>query len=161
MTGAKIVKRRIGDRPPSSRSTHRIYVNTKTPFRSITSRVRKHLDRSLSQASYSSKALTNQLAGNKTVSLEDRVAAIQSLHGATGIALEDAGRVLVLGTGRAIEKVVNVASFFQKQGDCIVRLRTMSVGAIDDVVVEGEEDFPSEDSRKRMVSCLEASIRLR
>ena len=86
---------------------------------------------------------------------------IQRFDAAAGIGLQDAGEVLVLGTGRAIEKVVNVASFFQKQRDCAVQLRTTSVGAVDDVVVDGEEDFPSEDVRARMVSCLEVSIKLR
>ena len=166
--GSKVVKRRISERAPSTHAAHRIYINTRSPFRSVTSRVRKQLDKNLRQASYVNTAFTNRLAGKKYASLDERVRAIQNQQqqrgtGASiGIGLEESGEVLVLATGRAIEKAVNVASFFQKQRDCIVQLRTRSVAAVDDVVVEGEEDFPfGDETRKRMVSCLEVSIKLR
>ncbi|RYP42004.1 hypothetical protein DL767_000635 [Monosporascus sp. MG133] len=166
--GSKVVKRRISERAPSTHSAHRIYINTKSPFRSVTARVRKQLDKNLRQASYANNAFTNKLAGRKHASLDERVRAIQrqqqggSSSSTSGIGLEDAGEVLVLATGRAIEKAVNVASFFQKQRDCVVQLRTTSVGAVDDVIVEGDEEFPvGDETRKRMVSCLEVSIRLR
>ncbi|RYP74034.1 hypothetical protein DL771_003223 [Monosporascus sp. 5C6A] len=164
--GSKVVKRRISERAPSTHSAHRIYINTKSPFRSVTARVRKQLDKNLRQASYANKAFTNKLAGRKHASLDERVRAIQRHQqgggGTSGIDLEDAGEVLVLATGRAIEKAVNVASFFQKQRDCVVRLRSTSVGAVDDVIAEGDEEFPmADETRKRMVGCLEVSIRLR
>ena len=160
------MKRRISERAPSTHAAHRIYVNTRSPFRSVTSRVRKQLDKNLRQASYANTAFTNRLAGRKHVSLDERVRAIQSQQqqqrgASTGIGLENSGEVLVLATGRAIEKAVSVASFFQKQRDCIVQLRTRSVAAVDDLVEEGEEDFPfGSETRKRMVSCLEVSIKL-
>ncbi|RYO85562.1 hypothetical protein DL766_007543 [Monosporascus sp. MC13-8B] len=165
--GSKVVKRRISERAPSTHSAHRIYINTKSPFWSVTARVRKQLDKNLRQASYANKAFTNKLAGRKNASLDERVRAIRRYQqggsaSASGIGLEDAGEVLVLATGRAIEKAVNVASFFRKQGDCVVQLRTTSVGAVDDIIAEGDEEFPAGDeTRKRMVSCLEVSIKLR
>ncbi|KAI1486838.1 Rpp20 subunit of nuclear RNase MRP and P-domain-containing protein [Biscogniauxia mediterranea] len=163
--GTTIRRRPIPSRASSTSSSRRIYVTAKTPFRSVTTRVRKQLDRYLRQASSSSKAFTNKLAGSKNASLEDRVRAIQhqSRNGTTsGIGLEDAGEVLVLGTGRAIQKVTEVALFFQNQPDCVVQLRTGSVGTVDDIVVEGEEGFGGEsDERVRMMSCLEVSIKLR
>lgn len=168
--GSKVVRRRISERAPSTHAAHRIYINARSPFRSVTSRVRKQLDKNLRQASYANAAFTNRLAGKKHASLDERVRAIQNQHqqrqrgtgAGIGIGLEDSGEVLVLATGRAIEKAVNVGSFFQKQRDCIVQLRTRSVAAVDDVVIEGEEDFPfGDETRKRMVSCLEVSIRLR
>lgn len=163
-----MVKRRMVDRAPSTHSAHRIYINTKSPFRSVTARVRKQLDKNLRQASYANTAFTNRLAGRKNASLDDRVRAIQKhqqQNNSTG--LENSGEVVVLATGRAIEKAVGVASFFQKQRDCIVQLRTSSVGTVDDVLAaaEGdEEDVPfggGDETRKRMVSCLEVSIKLR
>lgn len=95
------------------------------------------------------------------------------------------GEVVVLGTGRAIEKTLNVAAWFQRQNDCLVSLRTRSVAAVDDVVLGGaktaagdgewDADADPEDadmeqerggevedhSRVRMVSCLEVAVRLR
>ncbi|KAI1080608.1 Rpp20 subunit of nuclear RNase MRP and P-domain-containing protein [Whalleya microplaca] len=163
--GATVRRRPMLTRPPSTHSSHRIYINPKTPFRSITTRVRKQLDKYLREASASSKAFTNRLAGKKNASLDARIRAIQqhSEKGrASGVGLEDAGEVIVLGTGRAIQKVTEVALFFQKQRDCIVQLRTGSVGTVDDVVVEGEEEWGGEgEERVRMVSCLEVSIKLR
>ncbi|KAI1803475.1 Rpp20 subunit of nuclear RNase MRP and P-domain-containing protein [Daldinia bambusicola] len=177
--GATIRKRPIPTRAPSTRASRRIYVTPKTPFRSVTARVRKQLDKNLREASASSKAFTNRLASNKNASLDERIRAIQrqsaskdggssSSSGSSsgsGIGLEDAGEVVVLGTGRAIPKVVEVAMFFQKQQDCVVRLKTGSVGAVDDVVMEGEEEEEGwggeGEERTRMMSSLEASIKLK
>lgn len=155
----------------SSRSgVHRIHVSPKTPFRSVTARVRKQLDKNLRTASSSTAVFANQLASRKHASLDERVRAIQR-HGSSsgaggnddsGIGIESSGEVLILGTGRAIEKVLTVASFFQKQKDCIVRLRTTTIGAVDDIVVGDDEDDGFQgDSRLRMVSALEVSIKLR
>ncbi|KXJ93723.1 Rpp20 subunit of nuclear RNase MRP and P-domain-containing protein [Microdochium bolleyi] len=155
---------------PSSHNSnvHRIHVSPKTPFRSVTARVRKQLDKNLRTASSSTSVFANKLASRKHASLDERVRAIQrhgsggSATGDSGIGIESSGEVLVLGTGRAIEKVVTVAGFFQKQKDCIVRLRTTTIGAIDDIVVEGEEHEGLQgDSRLRMLSALEVSIKLR
>ncbi|KAI1468401.1 Rpp20 subunit of nuclear RNase MRP and P-domain-containing protein [Daldinia caldariorum] len=171
--GATIRKRPIPTRAPSTRASRRIYVTPKTPFRSITARVRKQLDKNLREASASKKAFTNRLASNKNASLDERIRAIQrqsaSRDSGSGIGLEDAGEVVVLGTGRAIQKVVEVAMFFQKQQDCVVRLKSGSVGAVDDVVMEGEGEEEEEEEewggegeeRIRMMSSLEASIKLK
>ncbi|KAI2604838.1 Rpp20 subunit of nuclear RNase MRP and P-domain-containing protein [Hypoxylon fragiforme] len=177
--GATVRRRPIPTRTPSTRAEKRIYITAKTPFRSVTTRVRKQLNKNLREASSSNKAFTNRLAGNKGVSLDDRIRAIQrnatssakksggivsgsGSGSGDGVGLEDAGTVVILGTGRAIPKVVEVALFFQKQTDCIVQLKTASVGAIDDVIQEGEEEWGGEgEERVRMMSSLEASIRLR
>ncbi|KAI0476085.1 Rpp20 subunit of nuclear RNase MRP and P-domain-containing protein [Xylariaceae sp. FL0804] len=181
--GATIRRRPVPARTASTRSARRIYVTAKTPFRSVTTRVRKQLDRYLREASSSSKTFTNKLATNKHVSLDERVSAIQRRTSSnanrrggggggagSGIGLEDAGEVLVCGTGRAIQKTLEVASYFQKQPDCTVQVRTGSVGAVDDVVAaKGEDDNDDdedpwgapENQRVRMMSSLEVSIRLR
>lgn len=85
--------------------------------------------------------------------------------------------VLVKGTGKAIEKVMSIAGFFQENAiteGIKVRLTTGSVWAIDDISVshdevpEGEqmdvdgkdeEDIP--ETRVRQVSVLEVRIGLR
>jgi ribonuclease P/MRP protein subunit POP7 len=96
--------------------------------------------------------------------------------------------VVVKGTGKAIQKVVSVAAWFQDEGNgrgVRVRLRTGSVGAVDDVVPvekkakklkrgdgdEGGEGGAAEDgdgeegedpeTQVRRVSCLEVGISLR
>ncbi|KAI0172593.1 Rpp20 subunit of nuclear RNase MRP and P-domain-containing protein [Hypoxylon sp. FL1284] len=165
--GSTIRRRPIPTRAPSTHASRRIYVTARTPFRSVTARVRKQLDKNLRSASASGKAFTGRLAGDKNASLDDRVRAIaaRSRPGGGGNAiglLDDAGEVVVLGTGHAIQKVVEVAMFFQKQLDCVVQLRTGSVGAVDDVVEDGEEEWGGEgQERVRMMSSLEATIKLR
>ena len=42
--------------------------------------------------------------------------------------------VLLKATNKAIEKVLGLALYFQGQEDCRVRLRTASVGVVDDIV---------------------------
>lgn len=82
--------------------------------------------------------------------------------------------VIVLGMGRAIEKTLGIAAYFNREKDCRVSLRTRSVAVIDDVLVggdaedgnceggdEGDDDEVIDDhARVRMVSCLEVAVRL-
>ncbi|KAI0808694.1 Rpp20 subunit of nuclear RNase MRP and P-domain-containing protein [Xylaria sp. FL0064] len=166
--GATVRRRALPSGPAAStNSTHRIHVTAKTPFRSITTRVRKQLDKYLRTSASSRSAFTNKLSQKKNATLGERVRRIQqqSQNAATsglGLGLENSGEVLVLGTGRAIQKVAEVALFFQKQPDCIVQMRTGSVAAVDDVVSKEEDGLEGEvTERARMMSSLEASIRLR
>ena len=64
--------------------------------------------------------------------------------------------VIVKATGRAIERALNIALWFQKQDDCKVVLRTGEVGAVDDIEIDGEES-----ARVRKASVLEVGITLR
>jgi len=77
----------------------------------------------------------------------------------TNLGKMDEGRkeeVLLKGTGKAIQKVLQVALYFQEQEDCMVRIRTGSVGAVDDIeTAEGEE------SRVRRTSMIEVAVSLR
>jgi len=70
--------------------------------------------------------------------------------------------VILKATGKAIEKLLRLAIWFQGQEDLTVRLRTGSVGAVDDVVgvVEDGEEV-EESSRVRRTSCLEVLVGLR
>lgn len=81
---------------------------------------------------------------------------------------EQAGKeeVLVKGTGKAIDRCLQIGLYFQGQEDCDVRLRTGSVGAIDDVVATGEgglegDEAVVEETRVRRTSVLEVGVRLR
>ncbi|RFU33708.1 hypothetical protein B7463_g2638, partial [Scytalidium lignicola] len=69
--------------------------------------------------------------------------------------------VTIKGTGKAIEKVLRLAMFFQGQDDVTVKLRTGSVGAIDDVVSRGRDEDVIEETRIRRTNCLEVAINLR
>ncbi|GAW24515.1 hypothetical protein ANO14919_141020 [Xylariales sp. No.14919] len=166
--GATVHRRPIPSGPvASTNAARRIHVTAKTPFRSVTTRVRKQLDKYLRQSASSRSAFTNKLSQKKNASLGERIQRIQqqtrnAATGGLGLGLENSGEVSVLGTGRAIQKVMEVALFFQKQPDCIVQLRTGSVAAVDDVI-SAEEDGLEGDvtERARMMSSLEASIRLR
>ncbi|KAI1112112.1 Rpp20 subunit of nuclear RNase MRP and P-domain-containing protein [Nemania sp. NC0429] len=167
--GATVRRRPVPSSPVASTSSaRRIHVSAKTPFRSVTARVRKQLDKYLRQSASSRATFTNKLSQKKNASLENRIRRIQeqsqnTTTGGLGLGLENSGEVLVIGTGRAIQKVTEVALFFQKQPDCIVQLRTGSVAVVDDVISHDDDSGFGEDvtERARMMSSLEASIRLR
>lgn len=111
----------------------------------IVKRVRKQLDSSLQKNS----------AAPKYASVHSRIEALKKSNPPKG----QEGSVTVMGTGKAIEKTLSVASWFQQQGDCDVEVRTKTVGAIDDVVIEDED--VEDESRLRRVSCLEVLIKLK
>ncbi|KAK7985882.1 hypothetical protein PG996_004873 [Apiospora saccharicola] len=161
--GATVHRNLIGPREPSNSKAFRLYITPKTPFRSITTRVRKQLDKILRTVSGVNphQAATSQIA-KRSSDLSRRVRALQQTGG-SGIGLETAREVVVLGTGRAIEKVLSVAAFFQGQKDCEVKLRTTSVPAVDEVMANGGAENNAgerEEARARMVSCLQVHIRL-
>lgn len=144
--------------PRTSSSTPKvIYVSASSPFISVVKRVRTYLD-----------------------AIESRSAGKLSLEGGDGRLLKGIERgvnnggergegkrdeeVVIKGTGKAIEKVVRLAAWWQGQSDVRVVVRTGSVGAVDDVVEKGdggEGEGMVEESRIRRVSCLEVGIRLR
>lgn len=151
-----------GYRTPAGRSPTCVHVSAKAPFMSVVKRVRK--------------ALENGPQKTKGLPLLARVAALNTGRGSAGGGDDNeegevdggAGKagaeVLVLGTGRAIEKTLNVAAWFNRQKDCRVTLRTRTLGAVDDVIMgetEGGEEDEEDQARVRMVSCLEVVIKLR
>ncbi|KAF7549768.1 hypothetical protein G7Z17_g6155 [Cylindrodendrum hubeiense] len=145
--GGRVEKRPLTRRqPPASSKSRIIYVSSSTPFMAVVKRVRKQLDTSLQTVG----------AAPKNASVHSR---IQALERTAGEIQEDGGVVVVMGTGRAVERTLSVASWFEQQGDCLVEVRTRTVGTIDDVIVE-DEDVENE-SRLRKMSCLEVSIKLK
>ncbi|KAH7382068.1 Rpp20 subunit of nuclear RNase MRP and P-domain-containing protein [Cadophora sp. MPI-SDFR-AT-0126] len=141
--------------PLTSASTPKIiYVSASSPFISIIKRVRTYLD-----------AIESRSAGKLSLEGGDGklLKGIERGVGGGGEGKRDE-EVVVKGTGKAIEKVVRVAAWWQgRREEVRVVVRTGSVGAVDDVVVrgEGEGEGMVEESRVRRVSCLEVGIRLR
>lgn len=78
---------------------------------------------------------------------------------------EEGEEVVLKATGKAIEKGLRLATWWMGQEDVVVRVRTGSVGAVDDVVNVGEggkeNEEEEEGSRVRRTSCLEVGISLR
>jgi ribonuclease P/MRP protein subunit POP7 len=59
--------------------------------------------------------------------------------------------VLVKGTGKAVSKVLEVGAWFlQREGEFVVRIRTGSVGAVDDVEVPEGPEGGDEDGEEKM-----------
>lgn len=117
------------------------------------------------------KALDNGPAGlhanssSKGLPLLARIAALQT-SSSPGTA-EKGHEVLVRGSGRAMAKTLELATWFQRQKDCSISLRTMTLETVDDVVVdedgaEEEGGFAAEEeSRVRNLNCIEVGVRLR
>lgn len=123
------------------------------------------------------KALDNGPVGlhantsSKGLPLPARIAAIQtsssSSSSSSDTAAEKGHEVLVRGSGRAMAKTLELAAWFQRQQDCSINLRTMTLETVDDVVVdedgaEEEGGFAAEaESRVRNLNCIEVGVRLR
>ncbi|KAM5358737.1 hypothetical protein ACJZ2D_015021 [Fusarium nematophilum] len=116
----------------------------------VVKRVRKQLDASLRTTD----------AAPKNASVHERVRALERTAAAGGGAGGDGAIVTVMGTGRAIEKTLAVAGWFEQEGDCEVEVRTSTVATVDDVVVDGDGDVEDE-SRLRKLNCLEVSIKFK
>ena len=115
---------------------------------SVVQRVRKQLDAGTSPATGTTRGLP----------LAARIASLRVQNPAGPPGKE----VLIMGTGRAIEKTLNIAAWFNRRREYKVALRTRTVGVIDDLIVEEDGDQEDVgDSRVRMVSCLEVGVRLR
>ncbi|QUC18010.1 uncharacterized protein UV8b_02251 [Ustilaginoidea virens] len=151
--GCKIQKRPLM-RPQLSASSKSptIYVSSHTPFVSAVKRVRKLLAKSLRTAG----------PAPKNASLQSRVESLKQ-NTASASDRPPALVVTVAGTGKAIEKTLSLASWFEQEGDCNVCLRTRTVGAVDDIVPReaGEGEGEADESRVRKVSCLEVLVSLK
>ena len=138
-----------------------VYVSTKTPFISAVKRVRALLTKiekrcapkvDLIKGKGSDKQKLKALAAKKGDRTEPEA-------------------VILKGTNKAILKVCDLALFFQNQDDVKVRIKTGSVGTVDDFVEkedveeeartvdEDEEEMP--ESRVRWLSVVEAHVSLK
>lgn len=83
--------------------------------------------------------------------------------------------VVLKATNRAIQRVLGLALYFQGQEDCRIRLRTGTVGVVDDIVVNDVSADPNEvdlanvegddeelpESRIRKATVVEVAITLK
>ncbi|KAK3489557.1 Rpp20 subunit of nuclear RNase MRP and P-domain-containing protein [Neurospora hispaniola] len=156
--------------PPRAPHTLIIKVTSNAPFMSLVKRVRKGLE---------SRSSLSRQQSTKGLPLTARIAALDttsggSKEGGSGNGLgpvEDAlDDVVLVATGRAIQKAVEVGCFFTRERDLMVLLRTRTVRGVDDFVRAEEEDGGGEDgsekeegsgARVRAVSCVEVGVRWR
>lgn len=147
---------------PASSKDRIIYVSSSTPFMSAVKRVRKQLDRSL-------KSGGSSQAARKNASLHSRIESLKRdvERGArsTSSANEEYGAIVTLmGTGKAVEKTLSLASWFEQQPDCHVVVKTKTVATVDDIIAEGDADAADaqeDESRLRRLSCLEVVVSLK
>ncbi|PHH69989.1 hypothetical protein CDD80_6323 [Ophiocordyceps camponoti-rufipedis] len=155
--GSKVRKRPLLRRQVGSSSKNPlIYVSSSTPFMSVVKRVQKQLDKSLRDAAAAAAPRNASLAARVEALKRDGAAAAA----AAAAAVSGGVAVTVTSTGKAIEKTLAVAGWFENKGDCVVEVRTGTVGAVDDVLPAGGEDG-DEESRVRRLSCLEVVVRLK
>ncbi|KAI9703235.1 MAG: hypothetical protein M1836_007800 [Candelina mexicana] len=98
-----------------------VYISSKTPFVSAVKRTRKLLN----QIDKRSMGKVNLLGKGK-----DRDKVLQTGRVEKG----EPEEVVLKATGKAIEKALSLALFFQGQEDCKVKIRTGSIMVIDDII---------------------------
>lgn len=142
-----------------------VYISAKTPFISAVKRVRKLL----SLTEKRSVGKVDLIHGNDRD--RQRLKALD-VEGPSQKEKEPE-EVVLKGTNRVIEKVLGLALFFQGQEDLIVRLRTGTVGVIDDIVMvptalketeandQREEGKELPETQVRKISMLEVAITLK
>ncbi|KAK3697151.1 hypothetical protein LTR37_017647 [Vermiconidia calcicola] len=127
-----------------------IYITAKTPFLSAVKRAEKLLKQSDKRAVQSAttqagkqrqsqyRGKNRRKSGSATDEAGDEILAIaETLERQKGGGEE----VLLKGTGKAVQKVLELGLWFQERGDVyIVKLKTGSVGAIDDIALVEEAD---------------------
>ncbi|KAK3396622.1 Rpp20 subunit of nuclear RNase MRP and P-domain-containing protein [Sordaria brevicollis] len=159
--------------PPRAAHTLIIKVSSSAPFMSLVKRVRKGLE---SRSSLSRQQTTKGLPFTARIAALDTNTTGGSSgqggegNGPTEDALDD---VVLVATGRAIQKAVEVGCFFTRERDLQVLLRTRTVRGVDDVVKqeegddgedgsgEEEEEEQGTGARVRAVSCVEVGVRWR
>ena len=102
-----------------------VYISANTPFISATKRVRKLLSL-IDKRSMGTVELLNGKGSDK-----QKLRALGEQENAGK--RRDPEEVVLKATGRAIEKALGLALFFQGQEDCRVMVRTGSVGVVDDI----------------------------
>ncbi|CZR58885.1 related to POP7 Nuclear RNase P subunit [Phialocephala subalpina] len=137
-------------------SPKEVYISTTTPFIATVKRVQKLLSHIEDRA-----AGPLSISGGDKKLLKNIKAGIEGKDDAKRKAREE--EVTMKATGKAVEKLLRLAIWWQGQEGVIVRIRTGSVGAVDDVVERGDDDGEGivEGSRVRRTSCLEVGVRLR
>ncbi|KUJ13677.1 uncharacterized protein LY89DRAFT_145134 [Mollisia scopiformis] len=129
-----------------------VYISARSSFIAIVKRVRKFLS-----------DVENRAAGPLSISGGDKKLLRGIEAGVRNKSNTRYEEVVMKATGKAIEKLLRLAIWWQEQNGIVVRIRTGSVGAVDDVVdkgTDGEGQELVEESRVRRTSCLEVGVSL-
>ncbi|KAM7197945.1 ribonucleases P/MRP protein subunit POP7 [Naviculisporaceae sp. PSN 640] len=140
--------------PPRAPHTVIIKVSSSSPFMSVVKRVRKALENGPQKTK--GLPLTARIAA---LEVEKDKKAKESNNGNISDALDD---VVLIGTGRAIPKCVDIGCFFTREKDLRVIPRTRSIAAIEDIEMDDDDDDEAdiEDGvRTKSISVLEVGIR--
>ncbi|KAK0671693.1 Rpp20 subunit of nuclear RNase MRP and P-domain-containing protein [Cercophora samala] len=138
--------------PPRAIHTQIIKVASSASYMSLVKRVRKALE----------SARNNQQATTKGLPLAARVAALGVKNGrsdATGPIADALDDVVLIATGRAIQKAIEVGASFTRERDLVVIARTRTVQAVDDIEMIDEDAEEEDSARVRQVSCIEVGLR--
>lgn len=141
--------------PPRAPHTVVIKVSASTPFMAAVKRARHALE--TGPQTTKGLPLTARIAALGV----DAAKAGEAVLGPVSDALDE---VVLVATGRAIAKALEVGMFLKRNKELVVVVRTRTVAAIDDVVmggVEEEEGGGEEEVRVRQLSCVEVGIRHR
>lgn len=114
---------------------------------SVVSRVRKELDKS-----FGSNRLTS-----RNMNFSSKIDALKQAGATQG----DGKVVVIMGTGKAIEKTLSIASWFSQQSEYEVGIKTKTITTIDDVVAADENAAGDEETRRRNLSGLVVEVSLR
>lgn len=136
--------------PYSGSATQKVvYISSRTPFMSAVKRVQKLLSQVEKRATQSAATETRNSKKRKFGATEDDMGDITQI--AAKLAEDKSGdkdEVVMKATGKAIEKALNMALWFQQREEFGIRIKTGSVGAIDDIVPAEEEPDDAEETRK-------------
>lgn len=144
-----------------------VYITANSPFISVVKRVRKLL-KEIDKRSMGKIDLINGKGSDK-----QKLKQIGQQTAPT--AGKEAEEVVLKATNRAIEKVLGIALYFQGQDDCRVRLRTGSLGVVDDIIdapvdiqcddggdgKEADDEVELLESRIRKITAVEVAIALK
>ncbi|KAG8534302.1 uncharacterized protein KY384_001146 [Bacidia gigantensis] len=123
-----------------------VYISSRTPFISAVKRVRKLLEQVDKRAVGAVDLVEG--SGNdkqKLRQLEKQVDAARKGGAEGGKREKKKEEVVLKATGRSIERALEFGLFFQGQDDLNVRLRTGTVGTVDDIVVVSGDEGEGED----------------
>ncbi|KAG9235243.1 Rpp20 subunit of nuclear RNase MRP and P-domain-containing protein [Amylocarpus encephaloides] len=163
----------------STTSPKTIYVSSTTPFIATIKRIRAYLSAIESRSASSSKQIHQNIACRPNA--KNRTEELRGLmqdgkEGAFLRGVEQAVKkrgegeeVVLKATGKAVERLMSVAIWLENEGEgeeFVVRVRTGSVGAVDDVVKkegsgDGNEEEEEMPGRVRRTSCLEVGVRFK
>ncbi|KXX82329.1 Ribonucleases P/MRP protein subunit POP7 [Madurella mycetomatis] len=138
--------------PPRAAHTAIIKVSASASFMSLVKRARKALENGPQKTK--GLPLTARMAA-----LETRKSGKSEAAGSEGFIEDALDDVVLIATGKAIQKVIEIGCFFQREKELIVSTRTRTLQAIDDVVMQDEDAEEEDQVRVRNVSCIEVGIR--